>query len=173
MRHTIGSSFDWVVFRRPTKEKNKIVRTLIIIVALIFLSGMAIEKRVEPHIIVSKYMFPYLASGSGSTQSTITLLKDSSKEGTDRSGATRMLWIGFTITPPMLQDQHFSATSSLIFGKYKWANIPLDVLPTPKCSVIDESWVRLTTAFLYSSCTTIWHFIFILHSRIWRSPFSH
>ena len=41
---------------------------------------MAIEKRVEAHII-----------GSGSTQSTITLLKDYSKEGTDRSGATRML----------------------------------------------------------------------------------
>ena len=52
---------------------------------------MAIEKRVEVHIIVSKYRSPYLASGSGSTQSTITLLKDSSKEGTDRNGATRML----------------------------------------------------------------------------------
>jgi hypothetical protein len=75
----------------PQKKKNKIVRALIIILALIFLSGMAIEKRVEAHIIVSKYGFPYLASGSGSTQSTITLLKDSSKEGTDRSGATRML----------------------------------------------------------------------------------
>jgi hypothetical protein len=79
------------VLGRPTKEKNKIVRALIIILALIFLSEMTIEKRVEAHIIVSKYRFPYLASGSGSTQSTITLLKDSSKEGTDRSGATRML----------------------------------------------------------------------------------
>jgi hypothetical protein len=39
MRHTIGSSFDWVVFGRPTKLKNKIDRALIIILALIFLSG--------------------------------------------------------------------------------------------------------------------------------------
>ena len=52
---------------------------------------MAIEKRVEAHIIVSKYRFPYLVLGSGTTQSTITLLKDSSKEGTGRSGVTRML----------------------------------------------------------------------------------
>jgi hypothetical protein len=52
---------------------------------------MAIEKRVEPHIIASKYRFPYLVLGSGPTQSTLTLLKDSSKEGTDRSGAKRML----------------------------------------------------------------------------------
>ena len=79
------------LFLEDPQRKNKIVRALIIILALIFLSGMAIEKRVEPHIIVSKYMFPYLASGSGTTQSTITLLKYSSKEGTDRSGATRML----------------------------------------------------------------------------------
>jgi hypothetical protein len=104
-------------FWKTHKSKNKIVRALIIILALIFLSGMAIEKRVEAHIIVSKYWFPYLASGSGSTQSTITLLKDYSKEGTDRSGATRMLWIGFTITPQMLQYQQLSATSRLIFGK--------------------------------------------------------
>ena len=123
--------------------------------------------------MVSKYRFPLLALGSGSTQSTLTLLKDYSKDGTDRSGATRMVWFGFPINLQMLQDQQFSATSRLIFRKWKWANIPLDVLFTPKCSVIDESWVRLTTAFLYSSCTTIWHFMFILHSRIWRSPFSH
>ena len=44
MRHTIGSSFDWVVFGRPTKVKRKIVRALIIILALIFLSGVAIDK---------------------------------------------------------------------------------------------------------------------------------
>jgi hypothetical protein len=60
------------------------------------------------------------------------------------------------ITRQMLQDQQFLATSRL----KKWANIPLEVSLTPKCSVIDESWVRLTTAFMYSSCTTIWHFIF-------------
>jgi len=64
------------------KSTSKIVRALIIVLALIFLSGMAIEKRVEAHIIVSKYRFPYLVLGSGPTQSTITLLKDHSKEGT-------------------------------------------------------------------------------------------
>ena len=66
------------------------VRVLIIVLVLIFPSGMAIEKRVEAHIIVSKYRFSYLVLGSGPTQSTITLLKDSSKEGTGRSGVTRM-----------------------------------------------------------------------------------
>jgi hypothetical protein len=55
---------------------------------IIFISGMTIEKRVEAHIIVSKYRLPYLVLGSGPTQSTITLLKDSSKEGTGRSGVT-------------------------------------------------------------------------------------
>jgi hypothetical protein len=53
---------------------------------------MAVEKRVEAHIIVNKYRLPYLVLGSGPTQSTITLLKDSSKEGTGRSGVTRMFW---------------------------------------------------------------------------------
>ena len=47
------------------KSKNRIVRTLIIVLALIFLSKMAIEKRVEAHIIFSKYRCPYLVLGSG------------------------------------------------------------------------------------------------------------
>ena len=67
-----------------------------------------------------------------------------------------MLLFVFPITRPMLQDQQFWATPCFIFGQLKWANIALEVLLTPKCSVIDESWDRLTTAFLYSSCTTIW-----------------
>ena len=50
---------------------------------------MAIEKRVEVHIIVSKYIFPYLVLGSSLTQSTMTLLKDYSKASSGRSGATR------------------------------------------------------------------------------------
>jgi hypothetical protein len=33
---------------------------------------MAIEKRVKAHIIVSKYIFPYLVLGSSLTQSTMT-----------------------------------------------------------------------------------------------------
>ena len=51
---------------------------------------MAIEKRVEEHIIDSKCRFPYLVLGNGPTQSTMTLRKDYSKAGTGRSGATRM-----------------------------------------------------------------------------------
>jgi hypothetical protein len=123
---------------------------------------MAIEKRVEVHIIVSKYIFSYLVLGSSLTQSTMTLLKDYSKAGTGWSGATRKFWFGFHITWQMLQDQQFLATSRLIFGQLKWANIPLEVSLTPKCSVISESCARLTTAFLYSSCTAIWQIT--LHS---------
>ena len=51
---------------------------------------MTIEKRVEAHIIFSKYRFPYLVLGSDPIQSTLTLLEDYSKAGTVRSGATRM-----------------------------------------------------------------------------------
>jgi hypothetical protein len=51
----------------------------------IALSGMASGKRVEAHIIASNYRFPYLVLGSGPTQSTISLLKESSKAGTGRS----------------------------------------------------------------------------------------
>ena len=55
--------------------------------ALVFLSGMASGKRVEAHIIVSNYIFPYLVLGSGPTQSTTTLLNESSKAGTGGSVA--------------------------------------------------------------------------------------
>ena len=48
---------------------------------------MASGKRMEAHIIVSNYRFPYLILGSGPTQSRITLLKESSKAGTGRSVA--------------------------------------------------------------------------------------
>jgi hypothetical protein len=46
---------------------------------------------VEAHIIVSNYRFPYLVLGSGPTQSTITLLKESSKAGKGRSVAAESL----------------------------------------------------------------------------------
>ena len=59
---------------------------------------MAIDKRVEAHIKVSKNIFPYLVLGSNLTQSTITLLKDFSKADTGRSGATRKFLFGFHIT---------------------------------------------------------------------------
>jgi hypothetical protein len=60
---------------------------LIIVLALIFLRGMVSGKRVEAHIIVSNYKFPYLVLGSGPAQSTITLLKESSNSGKGRSVA--------------------------------------------------------------------------------------
>ena len=69
------------------KSKTKIVKALGIVLALIFLSGIASGKRVEAHIIVNTYRFPYLVLGSGATRSTISLLKESSKAGTDRSVA--------------------------------------------------------------------------------------
>jgi len=50
---------------------------------------MAIEKRVEARIVVSKNIFPYLVLGSSLTESTMTLLKYFLKAGTGRSGATR------------------------------------------------------------------------------------
>jgi uncharacterized membrane protein len=49
--------------RKTHQSKTKIVRALIIVLALLFLSEMAIEERVEAHIIVSKYIFPYLVLG--------------------------------------------------------------------------------------------------------------
>jgi hypothetical protein len=48
---------------------------------------MAIEERVEAHIIVSKYIFPYLVLGSSLTQLTMTQLKEYSKAATGRSRA--------------------------------------------------------------------------------------
>jgi hypothetical protein len=65
MRNKIGSLIWQNCFRKTHKSKNKIVKALIIVLALIFLSGMASGKRVEAHIIVSNYRFPYLVSESG------------------------------------------------------------------------------------------------------------
>ena len=87
MRNKIGSLISQNCFRKTHKSKNKIVKALIIVLALIFLSGMASGKRVEAHIIVSTYRFAYLVLESGPAQSTITLLKKSSKAGTGRSVA--------------------------------------------------------------------------------------
>ena len=46
MRHKIGSSFDWIVQEDP-QILIKIDRALIIALTLIFLSGMAIDIRVD------------------------------------------------------------------------------------------------------------------------------
>jgi hypothetical protein len=48
-----------------------------------------VEKRVEAHIIISKYILPYVVLGSSLTQSTMTQLKEYSKAGAGRSGVTR------------------------------------------------------------------------------------
>ena len=95
MRTTIGSLIWLNWFRKTHKRKTKIVKALIIVLALVFLSGMASGKRVEAHIIVSNYRFPYLVLGSGPTQSTTTLLKESSKAGTGRSIAAWMFCFDF------------------------------------------------------------------------------
>ena len=95
MRNTIGSLIWLNCFRKNHKSKTKIVKALVIVLALILLSGMASGKRVEAHIIVSNYRFPYLILGSGPTQSRITLLKESSKAGTGRSVAAWMFCFGF------------------------------------------------------------------------------
>jgi hypothetical protein len=46
----------------------------------------------------------------------MTQLKEYSKAGTGRSGATRKFWFGFHITRQMLQDQQLLATSRLTQG---------------------------------------------------------
>ena len=48
---------------------------LTIVLALIFLSGIASGKRVEAHIMVRRYSQPFFVLGKGPTQSIITLLK--------------------------------------------------------------------------------------------------
>jgi hypothetical protein len=125
---------------------------------------MAIKELVEAHIIVSKYIFPYLALGSSLTQSTMTQLKEYSKAGTGRSGATRKI-------DSLIRFPHNSAdvTRSTVLGNVssyirpvKMGQYPVGGFVNTKFSVIDESWARLTTVFLYSSCTTIWQIT--LHS---------
>ena len=48
---------------------------LTIVLALIFLSGIASGKRVEAHIMVRRYSQPFFVLGKGPTQSIITLLR--------------------------------------------------------------------------------------------------
>ena len=67
MRNTFGSLIRLNCFRKTHKSKTKIVKALVIVLALILLSGMTSGKRVEAHIIVSSYIFPYLVVGSGPT----------------------------------------------------------------------------------------------------------
>ena len=64
---------------------------------LIFLSGMASRKRVGAHIIVRRYLWPDFVLGKGPTQSSIILLKGSSKAGFCCKGAFSIVWLGFLI----------------------------------------------------------------------------
>ena len=81
----------------PTKVKN-LVSALIMVWALIFLSGNASGKRVATHIIVSKYWLPDLVFGNGPTQSMSTLLKGSATAGIGFNGALGGCWLGLPTT---------------------------------------------------------------------------
>ena len=73
-------------FGYPTKVKN-FIRALTMVLALMFLKGIASGNLVEAHIIVSRNSFPDLVFGNGPTQSIMTLLKGSSKAGIGCKGA--------------------------------------------------------------------------------------
>lgn len=72
--------WDWMDFGRPNSEKN-LVKALTMVLVLIFLRGMASGKRVEAHMIVSRYWLPDLVLGRGPTRSIMILLNGSSKAG--------------------------------------------------------------------------------------------
>ena len=72
-------------FGNPTKVKN-FIRALTMVLALMFLKGIASGNLVEAHIIVSRNSFPDLVFGNGPTQSIMTLLKGSSKAGIGCNG---------------------------------------------------------------------------------------
>ena len=71
---------DCMNLGNPTKVKN-LINDLIIRGAFTFRSGTASGKRVDAHIIVSKYLFPLLVFGRGPTQSIITQENGSSNVG--------------------------------------------------------------------------------------------
>ena len=72
----LESWLDWIELRRPTSVKN-LVKALTIAFALIFLKGTASGNLVDTHMMINKYWFPDLVSGSGPTQSTMILLNGS------------------------------------------------------------------------------------------------
>ena len=77
---------DWIDFGRPTNVKNFVIAWTIVL-AVMFLKGIASGNRVEAHIIVSKYWLPFLVFGNGPTQSMRILLKGSSNAGIGFRGA--------------------------------------------------------------------------------------
>ena len=74
------------------------MKNLTKVFVLIFLKGIASGKRVEAHIIVKRYSFPYLVFGIGPTQLIMILLKGSLNAGIGSNPAFGMTWLGFPIT---------------------------------------------------------------------------
>ena len=79
---------------RPTNEKN-LTRDSTIRGALILRRGIASGKRVERHIIVSRYWLPDLVLGRGPTQSIIISLNGSLQAGIGLRGAIGIDSLGF------------------------------------------------------------------------------
>ena len=94
---------DWTDFGRPTNVKN-FTRALTMFLVLIFLSGMAFEKRVEAHFIVSRYSWPDLVLGKVPTQSKNILLKGLSKVSMGCKWAFGIVWLAFPIVWQVWQD---------------------------------------------------------------------
>ena len=70
----------------PTSVKN-LIRDLTIVGACMFWSGTASAKRVDAHMIISKYWFLLLVCGKGPTQSISTRKNGSSNARMGISGA--------------------------------------------------------------------------------------
>ena len=174
MRNTIGSLIWLNWFRKTHKRKTKIVKALIIVLALIFLSGIASGKRVEAHIIVSNYRFTYLSLESGPAQSTITLLKESSKAGTGRSVAAWMFWFGF----PWFEMCYKSYNPWLLLLLYSCSRI--GQFPV-RCFSNNQVFRHSRIMGQAHNCFPLFfsyyyladHLPFILRRHIWWSPFSH
>ena len=62
-------------FLKINQSKKKIIRALTIVLALMFLKGIASGNLVEVHRIVSKYSLSDFGFGKGPTQSIRTILK--------------------------------------------------------------------------------------------------
>jgi hypothetical protein len=85
---------DWTDLGNPKMVKN-LVRAFTIVLALIFLKGIASGNLVPAHIIVNKYSFPDFVLGKGPTQSTRILLNGSSNAGIGFKGALGGDWLDF------------------------------------------------------------------------------
>ena len=145
------------LFQEDPQSKNKIGRALIIVLALIFLSGM-VSGGCTHYSQQTKVAFFSVRKGPYTVNNNPTERNFRNGYWSERS-YTNVLF-GFPITLQMLQVLQSSTTSRLILGRQKCTNIMLQAFLTPKCSVIFESSAKLITSFRYSSGTTIWHITF-------------